>query len=133
MAKVRTHQVDKKERERIIGNFFDIVANLRTRQEVVGFFISINTASEMLMIARRIQIAEMLVEGRGYEEIRKKLKVSFQTIARVYSWLYGENEVFQKRISDQIRRKQSRKNDVIKPGSLLGKYGHHRLTKKIVG
>lgn len=134
MAKVRTHLVDKKERFKIIGEFFEIVSNLKNKDEVIGFFIGLLSPSESLMLARRIQIAEMLLEEKGYEEIRKKLKVSFQTIAKVYQWLYAENETYKKQIGSQLERKRKRIKNSSKrfnDGSLLNKYAHHRLLRDL--
>lgn len=134
MAKVKTHLVDKKERFRIIGEFFEIVTNLKNKDDVIGFFIGLLTSSESLMLARRIQVAEMLLEEKSYEEIRKKLKVSFQTIAKVYQWLYGENETYKKQIGNQLERKRKRnkKHERFDDGSLLNKYAHHRLLKDLL-
>lgn len=135
MAKVRTHLVDKEEKYRIIGEFFEIVSNLKTKDEVVGFFIGLLSPSESLMLARRIQIAEMLLEEKSYEGIRKKLKVGFQTIAKVYQWLYGENETYRKQIGSQLERKKRRNkksNKRFGDDSLLNKYAHHRLLKDLL-
>ena len=136
MAKVKTHLIDKKERYRIIGEFFEIVVNLKNKDDVIGFFIGLLTPSESLMLARRIQVAEMLLEEKSYEEIRKKLRVSFQTIAKVYNWLYGENETYKKQIENQNKRKRQREknrgNYKIKE-SLLDRYAHHRLLKDLLG
>ena len=102
---------------------------------MVGFFTGLLSPSETLMLARRIQIAEMLAEEKGYEEIRKKLKVSFQTIAKVYQWLYGENETYKKQINNQLERKRknnNRKNRKLNDGSLLNKYAHHRILKDLL-
>jgi len=134
MAKVRTHLVDKKERYAIVGEFFEIVSNLKNKEDVFGFFVGLLSPSETLMLARRIQIAEMLLEENSYEEIRKKLKVSFQTIAKVYQWLHGENETYKKQIGNQLERKKRRmksKSNVIRE-SLLDKYAHHRVIKSLL-
>lgn len=135
MAKVRTHLVDKKERYKIIGEFFEIVSNLKNKDDVFGFFIGLLSPSETLMLARRIQVAEMLMEEKSYEEIRKKLKVSFQTIAKVYQWLHGENEIYKKQIGNQLERKEKRnsvKNKRFNDGSLLNRYAHHRVLKDLL-
>ncbi len=136
MAKVKTHLIGKKERYKIVGEFFEIVSNLKNKDDVVGFFIGLLSSSEALMLARRIQVAEMLLEEKSYEEIRKKLKVSFQTIAKVYQWLYGENEIYKKQIGNQLERKRKRNKNSsrrVDDGSLLNKYAHHRILKNLLG
>ena len=132
MAKVKTHQVNQKEKYRIIGEFFDITASLKTKKEVIDFFIGLITPSEMLMFARRIQVAEMLIEEKGYDEIRQELKVSFQTIAKVYYWLHGENDGFNKQIKQQIKRKRIQGITKTYKNSLLDRYPGHRLLKSIL-
>ena len=39
------------------------------------------------MLARRLKIAQQLLEGKGYESIIEELNVGFGTIARVSEWL----------------------------------------------
>jgi transposase len=41
------------------------------------------------MLARRIQIAKMLLGGDSYEEIMQRLHTSGTTIASVHRWLQG--------------------------------------------
>jgi transposase len=74
------------------------------------------------MITRRIAIAKMLLGGWNFDDIRKKLKVGYNTINIVNRWLYSGfggylNEVgkvaskkeFQQRVPDiewqRIKRK----------------------------
>lgn len=42
---------------------------------------------EAEMLAKRLKIAELVLENETYDDIRKKLKVSSGTIARVQEWL----------------------------------------------
>lgn len=39
------------------------------------------------MLARRIEIAKRLLEGESYGQISSELRVGFDTIAKVQSWL----------------------------------------------
>lgn len=125
MAKVRACDVDKKERYRIIGELFELVVNLRTKQEVVVFLVGLFTRSEALMIARRIKIAKMLVNQEGYDAIRKKLKVSYQTVATVERWLQREEkrDLIVKKIKELDKGSKAYK----KSGSLLDRYAQHRI------
>ena len=74
----------------------------------------------------------MLVEEKGYDEIRRELKVSFQTIAKVYSWLYAENDGFIKKITQQIKRKRVQKKNKAYSNLMLDKYPGHRLLKSLL-
>ena len=136
MAKVRTGDVEQKEKYKIIGEFHEIVSSLRTKKEVVDFFVGLFSGSETLMMARRIQIAKLITKGASYEDIRSKLKVGFDTIRRTDLWLNGEDENYNlwinkciKKLEDKENQKNTKQN---KSTNSLDKYAHHRLLKKII-
>lgn len=137
MGKVQTKNIDKNERYKIIGDFYEIVTNLRTKNEVIGFFMGLLTPSEALMFARRIQIAKMLLDDKSYDEIRKELKVGLSTVASVSTWLYGENDAFRKKIEEHKNSKSKigKSGDNYKKnyGSLLNKYPQHRILRDLLG
>ena len=84
---MRYNQLTDFEKKKYLGEFYDMISLLRTRDEVKKFFKDLLTLSEVVMISRRIQIAKMLLGGLGYEEIRKELKVGSNTINQVEKWL----------------------------------------------
>jgi TrpR-related protein YerC/YecD len=129
MPKVKIYSVDKREKYRLVEELFEIIADLRTRDEVYNFLTGLFTASEALMIARRIQIARMLLEEQNFEIIRRKLKVSYQTINKVEHWL-RRDETKNKLIANKIlkTRKTVRGNG---EGNILNKYAHHRFLKEL--
>lgn len=131
MSKVRVYSIDKNERYRMVGDLFELIVNLRTKKEVIDFLIGLFTPSETLMIARRIQIAKMLLnENNSYEIIRKKLKVSNQTISKVEHWLKSDeqkNKIIVTKLN-QIK-KTSRDNS---GRSILDKFAHHRALKELI-
>src|SRR3990170_7589096 len=92
MAKVRFYSVDKKERIRVIGELYEVIAELKSKDEVFRFLFGLFTPSEVLMIARRIQVAKMLLDGADYDGIHKKLKVSHQTTRKVEHWLKSNED-----------------------------------------
>ncbi|MFA6159924.1 MAG: Trp family transcriptional regulator [Parcubacteria group bacterium] len=132
MAKVKSHEIDSKERYTIIGNFFDIIANLKSKKEVVDFFVGLLTPSENLMVARRIQIAQLLIEGEGYETIKNKLKVSFQTITKTERWLHSEDEDYNSWLAKCLKIKPLKNNREIGKENLLDRYSHHRVIKNLL-
>lgn len=88
-----------------------MVSLLKSREEVKNFFKDLLTLSEVVMISRRIQIAQMLLEGLGYEEIRKKLKVGFNTINQVERWLNNGFGGYRKTIMEYKRKKKRKENE----------------------
>jgi len=91
MAKVRTSAVDSQTRKQIVGDFLDVIVYLKTKQEAVSFLLGLLTASEALMIARRIQIAQMLLAKKSYDAIRTKLHVGVDTITKIDRWLHTDD------------------------------------------
>jgi TrpR-related protein YerC/YecD len=133
MSKVRFYDVDKKERSRIIGELYGVIAELKSKDEVFKFLFELFTPSEVLMISRRIQIAKMLLDGITYLEIGKKMKVSHQTIIKVEHWLRSDEE--RTKLIDlklhKIKNSESRQNGTSYK-SQLDKYPGHRLLKNLI-
>jgi len=86
-----------------------MIALLESRDEVKNFFKDLLSETEAIMLARRIQIAKMLLEGFGYEEIQKSLKTSGNTIASVHRWLQGGFGGYEKlvpRLQKELKRRE---------------------------
>ena len=135
MAKVKVSSVSSREKYAIVGEFFEIISVLDSKKEIIDFLVGLLTSSETLMMARRIQIAKMLIGKESYETIREELGVSNQTITKTDNWLNGRSEDYrdwiakcfkkaEKRIENSQKRKYSR--------SLLDRYPQHRILKKLL-
>jgi len=137
MAKVRVYDVDKNERYELVGSFLDSVVSLREKKDVVDFFVGLLTPSEMLMVARRIRIAQRLLEGETYDTIQEELGVGTLTIAKTEKWLRRGNETRQARLrkcilSGSKKHKRNPSNAPRMSSSPLDKYAHHRAAKEIL-
>lgn len=131
MAKVKTYQIHPREKHEIIGELFDIISRLQNKSEIIDFLVGLLTPSEALMMARRIQVAQMLIEDQNYETIRKKLKVSYQTITKTDQWIHKEDEKYNKWITECIRKREIKvKGAGYK--SLLDKYRHHKALRDLI-
>lgn len=86
-GKVRYNQLSDFQKKKYLGEFYDMVSLLGSREEVKKFFKDLLTLSEVVMISRRIQIAKMLLEGKSFEDIRTEMKVGSNTISHVERWL----------------------------------------------
>jgi TrpR-related protein YerC/YecD len=73
----------------MLDEFWTMVALLENKDEVKSFFKDLLSASESVMLARRIQIAKLLLSGWGYDRIETKLGTGPTTIASVHRWLQG--------------------------------------------
>jgi uncharacterized protein YerC len=135
MAKIKPHQINSKQKYVAIDNLFEVISALRTKQEIVNFFLGLFSPSESLMLARRIQIAKLLLDGCNYEDIRKKLGVGNSTIQKTDLWLHGGDEKNSAWLSSTIlsaeKKKIQNKTGTYDPASLLNKYPYHRFINKI--
>jgi TrpR-related protein YerC/YecD len=132
MAKVSIYSVDKKEKKRIEEELFEIISHLRTKREVLDFLMDLFTESETLMLARRIQVAKMILDNYSYDEIKSKMNVGFQTIYRVERWLKVD-ERRTKFIAEKMGKSRTgKKVENRMPKNGLDKYAHHRLLKKFI-
>jgi len=61
----------------------DVFAQLKTKEGFKKFLADILTVKELKEVIRRLGIAELLSQGKTYEEIRKELHVTPTTINRV--------------------------------------------------
>jgi len=135
MAKVKFYDVDKRERIRIIGELYEVIAELKSKDEVFRFLFGLFTPSEVLMIARRIQVAKMLMEEIPYEAISKRLKVSHQTTRKVEYWLKSDEDR-QKLINlkfNQIKKRSAQSRGRRLYESPLDRYPGHRFLKELLG
>lgn len=89
MSRKRVSKINPKELHRILDEFWTMVALLETKDEVKSFFKDLLSASESVMLARRIQIAKLLLVGLGYDAIEKRMGAGPTTIASVHRWLQG--------------------------------------------
>jgi TrpR-related protein YerC/YecD len=89
MSRKRVSRINPKERHRILDEFWTMLALLETKDEVKSFFKDLLSASESVMLARRIQIAKFLLAGLGYDAIEKRMGAGPTTIASVHRWLQG--------------------------------------------
>ena len=133
MAKVKVYAVDKKERTRIINELLFVISSLKLRNDISDFFLGILTQSEILMIARRLQIAKMLLFGESYDSISNRMHVSHQTINKTEQWIRNNSEAGNaiikriKSIDDESEVISGRGYD------MLDKYAHHRIVKDLLG
>lgn len=134
MAKVKPHAIDPKEKFEAIDNLFEVISNLKTKNEIVDFFLGLFTASESLMMARRIQVARMLLDGKGYEEIQRKLRVSSQMVHKTDQWLHKGDEKYVQWLNLRIQKQKQKvkeKKRVLTYESMLDRYPYHRFIKNI--
>lgn len=72
-----------------IKELLNAILSLKTEKEAANFFRDLLTVAEIKEFANRWQMVKMIVEGKSYANIAKKLKTSTTTVTRVAYWLYN--------------------------------------------
>lgn len=85
-------KISKNQQEELFIKLAKCLVELKNPVEAAQFIKDLLSETEVLMLARRLQIAELLLDGLKYDEIKERLKVGPGTIAKVQTWLnlYGE-------------------------------------------
>ena len=87
MAKFYPSKFSREEQEELFVCFCEGISRLRSPLEAARFLKDLLSVQEAEMLAKRLKAAELLILGLTYSEIRKILKISNGTIARVHEWL----------------------------------------------
>ncbi len=87
MVKVNPRKINSTDRMKYLDLLWTSIATLKSRDEIKNFFKDLLSESESIMLSRRIMIAKYLLEGLTYNEIKVRLKVGDNNIAKIHSWL----------------------------------------------
>ncbi|MBI2552660.1 hypothetical protein HYW17_05170 [Candidatus Uhrbacteria bacterium] len=95
MAKFTPYQkLSPQARQQVLLELCQSMVMVKKLEEAAKILGDLLSDQELLMVAKRLQIAKLLLKDKKYEQIRKDLKVSQQTIARVNLWLQQAGEGF---------------------------------------
>lgn len=83
MTKISRIKIDPKHLGFFLNNFWNLITLLENKDQVKNFLKDLLTHTEMKMLAKRIQIAKMLLEGYNYRDIRNYIKVTDPTISKI--------------------------------------------------
>lgn len=109
MARFNYRKLDPAKRRAFLDRLAEIVVNLKDKDQVRFFFTRLLTESEVVMLMRRWEVAELLVGGRTYEQVQRQLGVGKSTIGGVDRWLTDAAYEYQLIREDQ---KQVAKDEV---------------------
>jgi len=87
MTKVSRIPIDQKRMNQFYDDFWSAVALLESKQEARSFLFDLLTHTERKMLAKRLQVTMMLIEGHDYQTIKSYVKVTNATISKVNNWL----------------------------------------------
>lgn len=91
-GKVAPHRFSQVHLQKMHDDFLSFLGSLNDKDQLLPFLEGLLTKSEMVMCARRVEIAKMLLQGSPFTTIQKKLKVGQKTIESVDHWLSSFHE-----------------------------------------
>lgn len=116
-----------------IHRFFDGITLLNSKEEAMSFCKDLLTPTEIRMLSKRLQIADMLAKGYKYQDIQNYVRVTKQTISHVNNKLnYGEEGLI--KILQKLEKIDRKRQDRLegKRGLLLQPPGLGRLAEDLV-
>ena len=107
MPRKQPNTVTNTEQKELVGEFCRTIATLKDADQVERFFTDLLSDTEILMLARRIRIARLLLEGNSYTKIADTIGASPNTVANVHRWLQKDVADFsalEKQLAAEIKR-----------------------------
>lgn len=95
----RYNKLLKKDRDKLLIALCEAISTIKDSQEAAKLLTDLLSPAEIEIIAKRLEIAKLLTQGKTYSDIRNRIKAGFSTIARVNTWLNLAGEGFKIAIS----------------------------------
>lgn len=97
MAKFHS-KLHKKEVNKLLYKLCLAISEIKTAKEAAEFLRDLLSYQEAEMIAKRLKIAELIMDNLTYDQIQRTLKVSPTTIARVQEWMKLSGEGYRRAV-----------------------------------
>lgn len=91
MPRFSLRKLPENQRIQLIGEFYDAIHSLKSREEVRAFFRDLLNPDEITMLMRRIEIAALLCAGFTYDNIQNLTGAGKGTITAIQRKLQREN------------------------------------------
>lgn len=108
MTQVSRRPLSPKVQERILNLFLNSFTLCSDKESASHFLEDLLTPTERMMLAKRLSIAFMLLQGYDYQTIKSTLKVSSPTVGKVSLWLKEKGEGY-RRIINKIKKNERTK------------------------
>lgn len=110
-------KLNKKQRQELMLALCDAIVKMRNPEEAAKLISDLLSPQELEMIAKRLEIAKLLIEGHNYEYIRGVLKAGASTIARINTWLNLSGEGFKLAFTRRQKTKEVDYDEIYDPHS----------------
>jgi len=94
MAKFHPSKLTNQGKQKLFIQLCRVLSDTKNITEAAELLRDLLTEQEVEMIGKRLKIADLLLDGLTYSNIKQALKVSDPTIARVHEWLKVAGEGF---------------------------------------
>lgn len=122
MAKFqRISKLSPKEEEALLADFCRACSVVRNPVEAAQFLKDLLTEPEVGMLAKRLKIAQLLLEGCTYDQVREILRVSTGTIGRVGAWLKRGGDGFK-----LIYQRTPKSKEGLESHDIMNEWGKHK-------
>jgi len=105
------HELSNEEKEALLEEFCEAISVLSGPKEIMFFLADLLTKQEIIMLAKRIKTAKLLLEGKDYIEIQQSLKIGHSTISKISQWLAESGEGFRV-ISERTKKKKEKSREM---------------------
>ncbi len=122
MARFNLYKLSSQEQQKLLDRFFVAATSLGSFEEIKNFFNDLLHPQEIAMLARRLKIAEMLSDKETYDEISRRMRVGYTTIAKVHRWVNANRGGYRiaverlKKFDNRQSRKDLKESKALRPG-----------------
>lgn len=95
----RFNKLSTKEKQRLLIALCQVIGSVKNDKEAAQILTDLLTSSEIEMVAKRLEIAKLLIQGKTYDQIRAKINAGYSTIGRINTWLNLAGEGFKIAVS----------------------------------
>lgn len=106
--KVRIRQLSDKQRVETLDTLYTAAGSVYGRDAMKLFLRDLLTASERVMLGRRIMIARKLIAGDSHRQIERDMKVGRDTVQRVQRWLDDQVKGYEQAVTGMERELEKR-------------------------
>ncbi|MCL5970539.1 MAG: YerC/YecD family TrpR-related protein [Patescibacteria group bacterium] len=83
----RYNRLQKIEKLKLLAALCEAISSTKNSQEAAKLLTDLLSPSEIEIVAKRLEIAKLLIKGNSYDEIKDRVHAGYSTIARVNTWL----------------------------------------------
>jgi uncharacterized protein YerC len=131
MTKVSKSGIKSDVLEWFVDRLWDGISTAKNDKKLKAFLKELLTPTERIMIAKRLQIAKMLIAGHRYETIKKVVKVTDPTIAKISNIISDSKEGLY-----AVALNQTKREDVIRKENTVSqmerRYPSYYLLDRII-